>query len=360
MLGRMIARSAAPSARSSLIRSRPVYAAAALAVVASLALAGCGGSKGAAGNTRPQSQPIQGGTKLAAVWPLTGLPAPDTTPNHPVMIVKIDNTAASDPQYGLGKADMVVEELVEGGITRLATMFYSQLPRKVGPVRSMRASDIGVVTPTHAVLVASGAAPSTYRRLARAHVKYYLMGSPGVARDVNDPQHDLLHSVFADLPVLARSIKSKPVVPASYLPWGKESDFSGIAGAKQVTVRFSGSSVTRFAYSPRTKKYTNTNSNAPANDQFHPDSVLVLRVREGNAGYLDPAGNPVPETLFFGKGNLLLFHDGQIMRGTWSKKKRQSPLVLTTAAGSMKIPAGHVWIELVPVNHSGGAITWGR
>jgi hypothetical protein len=329
------------------------------AVTASVVLAGCGGgSTKDTGSDRPESQPTEGGTQLAAVWPLTGLPAPATTPNHPVMIVKIDNTSASYPQYGLGSADMVVEELVEGGITRLATMFYSKLPTKAGPVRSMRASDIGVVTPTHAVLVASGAAPSTYRRLAAAHVKYYLMGAPGVVRDVNDPEHDYLHSVFADLPVLARSIKAKPVVPANYLPWGAESDFTGVAPARQVSVHFSNSSVTHFSYNAATKKYANTNTHAKRGDQFHADSVLVLRVREGNAGYLDPAGNPVPETLFFGTGNLTLFHDGQLERGTWSKAKRDSPLVLTTAAGTMKIPAGHVWLELLPNNKAGGGLSW--
>lgn len=357
MLGRMIVRP--PSV---LVRSRRSAAAVvAVALVGSLALAGCGGgSSKPSSSGLPQSQPTQGGTKLAAVWPLTGLPVSTTTPTHPVMIVKIDNTAASDPQYGLGQADMVVEELVEGGITRLATMFYSQLPTKAGPVRSMRASDIGVVTPTHAVLVASGAAPSTYQRLARAHVKYYLMGAPGVSRDVNDPQHDLLHSVFADLPVLARSIRSKPVVPASYLPWGKEADFVGVAPARKMAVHFSGTTTTRFAYNPATKKYTNTNTYARSGDQFKADSVLVLRVREGNAGYRDPAGNPVPETLFFGTGSLILFHDGQLMRGTWSKQKRDSALVLTTAAGTMKVPAGHVWIELLPVANAGGSIKFTR
>ncbi len=357
MLGRMIAR---PPVNP--VRPRRLHATAgiALALVASLAIAGCGGSSGSgsSANNRPQSQPTQGGTRLAAVWPLTGLPAPNTTPTHPVMIVKIDNTAASQPQYGLGEADMVVEELVEGGITRLATMFYSQLPTKVGPVRSMRASDIGVVTPTHAVLVASGAAPSTYNRLARAHVKYYLMGAPGVSRFPNDPEHDFLHSVFADLPVLARSIRATPIVPASYLPWGAESDFTGVAPARKIAVKFSGSSTTHFLYNALTKKYLNTNTHAKRGDQFKADSVLVLRVREGDAGYRDPAGNPVPETLFYGTGTLMLFHDGQVMRGTWSKVKRDSPLVLTTAAGSMKVPAGHVWIELLPVTSAGGSITF--
>ena len=133
MLCGMNRRSAAPFVR--LRRRLPTLVV--LATVASLVLAGCGGKdaeKKAEPDARPTSQPTQGGTQLAAVWPLTGLPAPETTPGHPVMIVKIDNSAASDPQYGLGSADMVVEELVEGGITRLAAMFYSKLPTKAGPV----------------------------------------------------------------------------------------------------------------------------------------------------------------------------------------------------------------------------------
>src|SRR5688572_4736303 len=98
MLGRMNER------RTALSRSRfRVSAVVAIALVASLAIAGCG-SESKSSSDEPDSQPTQGGTKLAAVWPLTGLPAPETTPNHPVMIVKIDNTYASEPQVGLGKA----------------------------------------------------------------------------------------------------------------------------------------------------------------------------------------------------------------------------------------------------------------
>ena len=211
MLCRMTARPPALTSRS----RRRLQALVVLAVVASLALAGCGGkSSDKKSEDRPSSQPTQGGTQLAAVWPLTGLPAPETTPNHPVMIVKIDNTAASDPQYGLGHADMVVEELVEGGITRLAAMFYSKLPAKAGPVRSARASDIGVVTPTHAVLVASGMAPPTVARLNAAKVRYFTMGAPGVVR-APDGKHDYLHSVFVNLPTLAKSLKKSAVVPAA-------------------------------------------------------------------------------------------------------------------------------------------------
>src|SRR5439155_4033081 len=101
----------------------------------------------------------------------------------------------------------------------------------------------------------------------------------------------------------------------------------------------------------------NTNSNAAAGDRFNPDSVLVLRVQEGDAGYLDPAGNKVPETLYYGKGPALLFHHGQVVRGTWTKKSRQHPVQLSTASGrTMKVPAGHVWVELVPTDKDGGKV----
>ena len=84
---------------------------------------------------------------MQGTWPLTGLPAKGPAPDHPVYVVKIDNTESSAPQVGLSKADLVTEELVEGGLTRLAVFFYSASPTQVGPVRSMRASDIGIVKP---------------------------------------------------------------------------------------------------------------------------------------------------------------------------------------------------------------------
>lgn len=333
-----------------------LHAAVALVLTACLVLAGCGGDDkpDAKSSERPHSQPTQGGTTLAAVWPLTGLPAPARTPKHPVLVVKIDNTTSSTPQVGLSKADLVVEELVEGGITRLAAMYYSRVPGLVGPVRSMRASDIGVVKATHAVLIASGAAPPTYNRLAKADVRFRA-GGPGYFR--SGSRH-APYNLMVHLRELVKSLKGKPLVPANYLPWGKGSDYAGSGRAHKISVRFSPAVTTNFAYAKKSGKYVNTNSHAAKGDQFKADSVLVLRVREGDAGYLDPGGNHVPETLFYGKGQMLLFHDGKVMRGTWGKKKRSSPLTLRTKAGKVKVPPGHVWIELLPNDRSGGSITW--
>jgi len=81
-----------------------------------------------------------------------------------------------------------------------------------------------------------------------------------------------------------------------------------------------------------------------------------VRVRQTDAGYLDPAGNRVPETIYSGTGKMQLFHDGQMVNGTWKKRSRRSPIKLSTAAGPLKVPAGHVWIELVPNEKDGGRV----
>ena len=66
--------------------------------------------------------------------------------NGPVLAVKIDDTSAAHPQIGLEDADVVYIEQVEGGLTRLAAIFSSVIPERVGPIRSARISDIDILS----------------------------------------------------------------------------------------------------------------------------------------------------------------------------------------------------------------------
>ena len=50
------------------------------------------------------------------------------------------------PQIGLEDADVVYIEQVEGGLTRLAAVFSSTIPVRIGPVRSARISDIDILS----------------------------------------------------------------------------------------------------------------------------------------------------------------------------------------------------------------------
>jgi hypothetical protein len=319
-----------------------------------LLLAACGGGGDPASEESPGAQQVAGGSELNSTWPLTGLPVTgdaSAAQKHPVMVLKMDNTYASAPQLGLGEADLVVEELVEGGLTRLAAFFYSKIPGKVGPVRSMRASDIGIVSPVDGAMVTSGAAPVTIRRISSAGIKFFPEGSKGFYRD---DSRSAPYNLFTDMSQTVTLIKQAAKRPVDYLPWGDEKDLPSGQPAKSIAVTFSGGHTTNWTYTG--KGYDNENTYAAPGDEFPADTVLVLRVQVGDAGYLDPAGNPVPETKLEGKGPAMIFHGGRLVRGTWSKKGLDSTISLSTKAGKLQVPAGHTWIELVPAD--GGDVTF--
>lgn len=316
--------------------------------LASLALTSCSGGDGSADEPATVEITHADGTKervpaKPTTWPLTGLDAKNGgKATRPVLVSKIDNTPSSAPQMGLSQADLVIEELVEGGVTRLAAFYYSQIPGTVGPIRSMRASDIGIVTPAKAQVVTSGAAQVTLDRVGKAGIDYITEGDAGVSRDSGRAAP---YNLFANLTDISAGLKQKASRPEDYLPWGDAADLAKGVAATSLTANF-GNHTTSWEFADGT--YDNVNTYAAEGDEFPADSVLVLRVKVGDAGYLDPAGSPVPETKFVGSGPALLFHDGRLVRGTWSKKELVSPLRLSIEDTRMLVPAGKVWIELVP------------
>ena len=190
------------------------------------------------------------------------------------------------------------------------------------------------------------------RRVADAGIKTFTEGARGYVRDAGRAAP---YNLMMNLPVLARSLKA-PSPPANYFPWGDAGDFPKGQKAGSVSAQFSGSHTTTWEF--QRGRYTNLNSYAAAGDQFQPDTLLVLRVQVGDAGYRDPAGNPVPETKFTGKGDAMVFHQGRMVRASWEKPGLDGRLSLSTRAGELSLPPGKVWMELVPVN--GGNVTVGR
>ena len=82
-----------------------------IALAALFALTACGGSNGSS---------------------LSGKEGPD----GPILVVKIDDTNEAHPQIGIDMADVVYIEQVEGGLIRLAAVFSTEVPAKIGPIRS--------------------------------------------------------------------------------------------------------------------------------------------------------------------------------------------------------------------------------
>ena len=309
----------------------------ALIAAAALGLAACSSGGNPAGSAGSPT----------SVSPLTGQAVAGTLPDRPVLVVKVDNTPAARPQVGLSAADLVVEELVEGGLTRLAVMYYAKLPDQVVPVRSVRTSDIGIVAPTGGALIASGGASRVLRAVHGAGVVVLTQGAAGFSRDSARPSpYNLVvapEETLTEVPDLG-----PPVHP--YLPWASAgtAQASG-APASAASIRFSPAHTTNWDWTG--DGWHRRDELAPKGDEFTPDNLLVLRVTTRDAGYRDPAGNPVPETILTGSGDALLLTGGHAVRARWSKSDANSPLTLADTAGdALRVPPGKTWIELVPTS----------
>jgi hypothetical protein len=97
--------------------------------------------------------------------PLTGFELGGAMVAGPSIAVKIDNTAAGRPRVGIAAADLVFEELVEGGVTRYLAVFHTAIPDEVGPVRSGRPQDSDLVASLGGVFVFSGVGNSNVRQI---------------------------------------------------------------------------------------------------------------------------------------------------------------------------------------------------
>src|SRR5665213_1786215 len=132
------------------------------------------------------------------VAPLTGLPDPGGSAlTRSALTVKIENTPEALPQWGIEDADVVYEEIVNGGITRLAAIFNSQAPAKVGPVRSVRPTDTQVVWPLGGIFAFSGGAPYAVASISTVPgLKLINESSAGTAM-FRDPNLYAPHNLFA-------------------------------------------------------------------------------------------------------------------------------------------------------------------
>ncbi|HSK28263.1 MAG TPA: DUF3048 domain-containing protein [Jiangellales bacterium] len=320
---------------------------------AALVLAACGSGGEPAATPSPTPSPTPSSPSPTPtpepVQPLTGLPAPDGVPVRPAIVVKVDNTRNAAPQVGLGAADLVVQEPVEGGLTRLAAIYHSALPDRIAPVRSVRSSDIGIAAPTGGALVASGGAPPVLDQLAAAGVPLVTpVDAQGFSRDpARRAPYDV---VVRPAEVLATAAALQGLSPPPpYLPWA-DAAADLPAGTQVSTVDVAFSRGSRARWTTTANGWALDGDLAAEGDRFTPATLLVLRVTTRDAGYLDPAGNPVPEVVLAGAGEALLVHGTQAVTARWSRgPEPAAPLLLTGLTGApLHVPPGRTWVGLVP------------
>jgi len=284
--------------------------------------------------------------KSVPLAPLTGLPDPQRlTRNRAALTIKIDNTPEALPQAGVQDADVVYEEIVEGGITRLAAIFNSRVPAVVGPVRSVRRTDRELVFPIGGIFAFSGGATYALRSIATAPVALYDQTNSGAAmfRDLKRPPP---HNLFANAPLLMKkNAKPRPTRALfSYLLPGQRLQGPKV---KSFIVGFESGFAVTYLWNATTKSWNRWLFGRPDVTTngvlLSPKNVVVMNVQYvGGAGVIDSYAQLV------GSGPVEVFSNGHLERGRWFRHHLGQRTTYVNSSGHLiRLEPGRTWVELL-------------
>lgn len=302
-------------------------------------------------------------TAPPVVAPLTGLPfaGDPATLGRPALIVKIDNadngSNTARPQAGLNQADVVIEELVEGGVSRFAAVFHSADADPVGPIRSGRLTDLEYVSLFGQPLFGwSGGNDEVNALLGgspRIHDVGFNVASGAYYRaGGRTAPHNLMSSTAA----LYQAGAGFGVAPTGLLPFSAAAALTAPnwRPATGVDIAFASSvasSPSSFDWDP-SRGFARTQEGTPHVDeagvQVVVSTVVVLFV-EYTFGGSDSSGTPVPQGNLVGSGAGVVLAGGMAADVTWSHPEESAPMGFTLADGSpLSVPPGRSWWSLPP------------
>ena len=344
----------------------------AIGLAVALVLSACGGVDSEPAAT----ESVAPTPKAPPIWPLTGLPGPDDAETQPIVVVKIENDPSVRPQTGLDRADLIFEELVEGGMTRFAVTFQSDLPDEVGPVRSVRHVDVAIAEPMADAFVFSGGARRTMKFVKRkipTTISVVNEGAPGMYRKsgLRAP-----HNLFLNIPEMLESLAAgntattgfffrpevKPVAPSASATASSSSSASPIPTSTALTGRpvtdvgvvFSHFAGPNWKWNATENMWMRSEGVKPFlnkdKTQFGTNNLVIIEVREIDAGYKGQTGGYVPRTVLTGSGRAWVLSEGRAVEVAWNKPFVDAQMELTDLDGNpFTMPTGRTWVELLPV-----------
>ena len=278
--------------------------------------------------------------------PLTGLPDPTAASmRRSALTVKIDNTPLAHPQFGINEADVVYEEIVEGGITRLAAVFNSHLPPVVGPVRSVRRTDREIVFPLKGLFAFSGGAAYALASIATAPVKRYDEATAGSAM-YRDPARYAPHNLLLD-PIKLMAMAGRPTPPHPIFTYVATDAPPRGAPVGSFTVNFPAGYAVHYDWNARTGSWDRWIFGQPdvtaSGARVSPVNVIVMQVN-----YIGGVGAMGAEADLMGHGPAMVLTDGRLIRGSWFRSGVARATAYRTSTGKViALRPGQTWIELL-------------
>jgi hypothetical protein len=271
------------------------------------------------------------------------------------LAIMVENQADARPQTGLTRADVVYEALAEGGITRFIAVFVSADAPVVGPVRSLRHYFAFMAADYGADVVHIGASPEGFAWRDAMNMGHLdeSAGDPGVWRvRSRPPPHNAYTDTAADRAFLLAQDRQRN------RQWGpllhSEHALRGEEPAESISLRFLPWSYrVGYTWDATERRYLRYMEGAPhldaaSGEQIAPATVVVQFAEVERIP--NDAKLRLDVNLVGGSGQLVVFSDGTRREGTWAKSAPRSSTRWLDANGEpLVIPAGPVWVEVVPV-----------
>jgi len=310
----------------------------------------------------------------------------------------IENHAEARPQSGLSRADIVYEAVAEGGITRFLAVYYcggSAQDILIGPVRSARiyyvdfASEYGD-SPLYVHIGGandfSGSGDTHPKARALEQIQSYGWGR---YNDIDHASITAKESTYEDSSLTFwRDYERLPGVATEHTMYSTTDKLWWIAEGRGLTnvdeegdswdevfvswkfkeeagsnergdvddIKFNfwggyGEYGVNWQYNKESNEYLRYNGGQPHKDknndeQLKTKTVIVQFMQE--RGSIDRNKHILYTTT--GTGNALVFQDGQAIKATWSKAKRESRTIFKAGGKEIELNPGPIWIEIVPTH----------
>ena len=268
-----------------------------------------------------------------------------------VLITSIDNGAASEPQSGIGKADLLIEVPVEGGITRFMAFFYHSTPDTIGPIRSARHYFYDITTAYDGVMCHCGGSEQAYAIIKSGAVKDIdEMGCTSTFWRTEDRKAP--HNLYTSYERLSekaaeRNYNQIPVMDCPSFNFMTEDDeaaltFGGV-GEFSVPYHFKEASYRWDEESQRYLRYSDGEPHMDAidNTQVAADNVAVLYV---SYSVMDDAGR-LDMTIESGEGHLFMY--GGVTKINWTLSEGEGFVFTDASTGEeLKLLPGKTIIQI--------------
>ncbi len=299
------------------------------------------------------------------------------------LAVMIENSEEARPQSGISRADIVYEALAEGWITRFMAVFYCNTPMEnitVAPVRSARTYFVDWVSEYDALYNHVGGAgmcdDNTVDTRAKAlcqirqygikDMDQFGIGFPDCYRNPDRLDHPVAteHTMvcFSENLYKIASNRGWTNVDENGVSWDKNftewsfkddpsaADLGTVTKVKLVFAPGYDKYDVMWQYDKATNSYKRFNGGVPHIDlenkqQLTAKNVVVQLTKL--TGPVDEHGHLLYTTI--GSGKALIFQDGKVVVGTWSKKSRVSRTMFYGPNGKqVSFTRGPIWIEILP------------